>query len=36
VDPKERLVAVFMTQLYPGDFRSATLFRALTYQAIVR
>jgi CubicO group peptidase (beta-lactamase class C family) len=36
VDPKERLVAVFMTQLYPGDFRPASLFRAMTYQAIVR
>lgn len=36
VDPKERLVAVLMTQRYPGDFRWTNVFRAMVYQALVR
>lgn len=36
VDPKERLVAVLMTQRYPGDFRWTEVFRAMVYQALVR
>lgn len=36
VDPKEKLVAVFMTQVYPGDFHPAGVFRAMTYQAVLR
>ncbi len=36
VDPKERLVAVLMTQRYPGDARWRGPFRTMVYQAIVR
>jgi CubicO group peptidase (beta-lactamase class C family) len=36
VDPKERLVAVLMTQRYPGDFRWVNVFRSMVYQAMVR
>lgn len=37
VDPHERLVALFMTQLLPsGGIRLDERFKALTYQAIVR
>lgn len=36
VDPKERLVAVLMTQRYPSDFRWTNVFRAMVYQSLVR
>ena len=37
VDPQERLVALFMTQLMPpGDFDLNERFKILTYQAIVK
>jgi CubicO group peptidase (beta-lactamase class C family) len=36
VDPKERLVAVLMTQRYPGDSRWTNVFRTMVYQALVR
>jgi CubicO group peptidase (beta-lactamase class C family) len=36
VDPKERLVAVLMTQRFPGDSRWTNVFRTMVYQALVR
>jgi len=34
--PKEELVAVLMTQRYPGDFRWTNLFGSMVYQSLVR
>jgi CubicO group peptidase (beta-lactamase class C family) len=35
IDPKEQLIAIFMTQKMPFDIRLMTEFRTLVYQAIV-
>jgi CubicO group peptidase (beta-lactamase class C family) len=36
VDPKEKLVGVWMTQLYPNPTSAGARFQALAYQALVR
>jgi CubicO group peptidase (beta-lactamase class C family) len=35
IDPKEDMVALFFTQIMPGDFSLINQFKTLVYQSIV-
>ena len=34
IDPKNELIGIFMTQVFPPDFALATEFKKLTYEAL--